>query len=481
MFPVIRQEKFQIGTLPWACLAFFIAYLLIHFTWQANAGHKRQELLQWYQQTGLYDMEWESYASWLTRNGQGNKAARLEQAHADGEHMSVFLEMAFDPAFERENRTEGERYWSSSQFYEWQENREQFHRKKTSLPRVAAGLNPSDWVPADFLTYHFLHRDPLHWLVALLILVPFAWPLEARLGWKRIPLLWMLGGALAGLAYVAFVDSYRPMIGSTPVVSALIGAFLGLYGREKLPFITLDPKTRRKRVVELPAWVLAPLWLLLPLYELLAGDPAPHLWVAQLGGLAGGFALVQLLRDTEVASEEREETGEEDEEERQLRQALTSGWTSIAALQFTEAERQFEKALQLRPGHFDALTGLYQMRKLRPESPEFEQAAQDVLAAQTAEKGRVLQQQQIYRDFRKRRDVSELPLSTRLQLTMRLAGVGELKEAEELMESALSDGTAHELLPKSLYTLSEAFGKAGNQGKAERFRTLAENARDQAA
>lgn len=481
MFPVIHQEKFRPATLPWVCLFFFLAYLLVYFTYQSGEQQQRRELLQWYESSGLYQMERQNYVSWLRINGQVEKARKLEQAHERGDRMTVFMSMAFDPAFAAENRREGERYWSAAQRFEWEKLRSEFAERKETLPRVRAGLNPSDWVPADFLSYHFLHESLIHWLVPLLVLIPFAWPVESQLGWQRMAVLWMLGGVVAGLGYILFVDGYRPLIGSTPVASAVIGIFLGLYSREKLPFVTLHPKTRKKLVFEFPGWVLAPLWLLLPLYEYLGGTPAPHVWVAQLCGLLGGAGLVQLARDTQVEGEDDPETEEEDDTARQLRQHLTSGWTSMAALQFSEAAGQFEAALKIQPGHFDALTGLYQIRKLEPESPEFEQASRDVLAARTSEQGRILQQQQIYRDFRKRREVSELPVETRLQLAMRFAEVEAFKDAEALMESVLEEKAGHELLPKALLSLADTFEKAGNQGKADRYRTLGENAREQAA
>lgn len=481
MFPVIHQDKFQPRTLPWACLFFFAAYLLVYFTYQAAETEKRRAFADWYQESGLYGLEWENYYSWLRQNARADKAETLKQAHEAGDRVTVVLDMAFNPAFARENREEGKSYWSARQRFQWEDLRKELAERKEQLPTVAAGLNPSDWVPADFLSYHFLHENLIQWLVALLVLVPFAWPLESRLGPQRVAVVWMLGGVVAGLGYVVFVDSYRPLIGSTPAVSAMIGVFLGLLARERLPFVTINPKTRKKMVIELPAWVLAPLWLILPVYEYLAGGLAPHVWVAQLTGLVAGIGLVQLVRDTDVEGEEDQETDEEDEEARQLRQFLTSGWTSIAALQFEEAARQFEEVLTLRPGHFDALTGLYQVRKLAPESDAFEDTAARLLAAPTTEKGRIVQQQQSYRDFRKRREVSELPVETRLKLAMRLAGIEAFKDAEELLESVVEQKARHELLPKALSTLAEAFEKAGNQSKAGRFATLAENAREQAA
>lgn len=480
MFPVIHQEKFQPRTLPWACLFFFAAYLLVYFSYQSGETEQRQALAQWYQESGLYRLEWRNYYSWLRQNGQADKAEQLEQAHERDDAVTVVLAMALDPAFEEENRREGDTYWSASQRFKWQDLRNDLRERKEKIPSLAAGLNPADWVPADFLSYHFLHENLIQWLVGLLVLIPFAWPLESRLGWRRVALVWMLGGVVAGLGYVLFVNSYRPLIGSTAVISAMLGAFFGLYLRERLPFVTLHPKTRRKLVIELPAWVLAPLWLVLPVYEYLGGGLSPHTWVAQLCGLIGGFALVQLVRDTHVEGETEEPEDEEDEQARQLRQRLTSGWTSMAALQFSEAAEQFSAALKLEPDHFDALTGLYQVRKLNPDSEEFAHTATAVLAAHTREKGRTLQQQQIYRDFRKHRETGELPVQTRLQLAMRLTSIDAFKDAEELVESVVKEKTGHELLAKTLYILAEAFERAGNQGKAERFRTLADNARDAA-
>ena len=243
MLPMPDQESVRLRSLPWVLLTVMLCYLLVLVTWQAREPEQRQELLSWYQESGLFEMEWDIYLSWLRFNGQRTKAQRFEQARADGELMTPFLDMAFNPRFEAENRDRGLDYWSPRRFDQWKDKRAAFKQRAKSLPSYFAGLRPSDPRPGRFVTWHFLQHGLIAWALMLVVLVPFAWPLEARLGKGPTVLLWLLGGVLAGLGPVwLFPRVYDPVIGSSGVISALIGGFASLHGRERLRFRYFHPR-----------------------------------------------------------------------------------------------------------------------------------------------------------------------------------------------------------------------------------------------
>ena len=168
MLPKPDTEQHGWRTLPWACLAFFLAYLTIFLVYQRDESQKQLELAQWYQQSGLFELEWENYISWLRISGQVAKAEELEAAKQDKDTLTVFRAMAFDPSFERENRLRGDQYWNVDQRIAWENTREQFRQRADSLPSVRFGLNPQAPRPSTYLTWHFLHDSWVQWLVALL-------------------------------------------------------------------------------------------------------------------------------------------------------------------------------------------------------------------------------------------------------------------------------------------------------------------------
>ena len=481
MIPKPATETTGLKSAPWVGLAIFLFYLLVHLTLQGDELERQQEMADWYQQSGLFELEWENYISWLRISGQISKAESLSKARADGDRVTVFRAMAFDPAFEAENQLRGDQYWDYQQMATWREMRDTFGERAGALPGVKAGLNPSAPRPSTYLTWHFLHENLWIWLVALLVALPFLWPVEAELGHGKIAAIWIVSGVVSGLVYVAFLSHrYEPLTGSTPLTAAVIGMYLGLFARRKLDFIWFDPRQKKLRTTTLPAIVLAPLFLLLPIYETLAGGSAPHVWLAQLAGLLSGAGLVHLARRAEVSGAEHQ-ADESDEAERQLRQQLGSAWSSMSAMAFRDAEQQFEAALKLDPDQFLPLTGLYQIRKLKPDTEIFHETARRVLGANISDPGYLRQQATIYRDYCKRiGDENMIPLEARVRMVGNLSKLGETKEADKLASQIEKQGERHPLLARSLVLLSQAMQNT-NQGRSNHLRMLAARLSDESA
>ncbi|MFN3712620.1 MAG: rhomboid family intramembrane serine protease [Alcanivoracaceae bacterium] len=481
MIPKPATEKTGLKSAPWVILGFFLVYLLVNLTLQSDEAERQQVLANWYQQSGLFELEWENYISWLRISGRVTKAEQLEAARSAGDRVTVFRAMAFDPAFERENQLRGDQYWDYEQMTQWRTTRDTFKQRANELPGVKAGLNPSAPRPSTYLTWHFLHENLVIWLVALLVMLPFAWPVEAELGHRRVAVLWMVAGVISGLIYVAFMSSrYEPLTGSTPMAAVVIGMYLGLFGLRKLDFLWFDPRQKAFRTTALPAVIIAPLFVILPVYEFLAGGHAGHVWLAQLGGLIAGAGLVHLARQAEVKGAEQQ-VDESEESDRQLRMQLTSAWASMSAMAFRDAEQQFEAALKLDPSQFLPLTGLYQIRKLKPDSDLFRQTATRAFMADIRETDELRQQFTLYRDYCKRIDNdSVIPLEARIRLISHFSRLGEMKEADKLAQAIEQRGEKHAMLPRALNQLAQAL-QGSNQGRSNHLRMLAQRLSETAA
>lgn len=477
----LEDKKAVTKSLPLFCLFIFLAYLVIFLTYQKDERSDQIALANWYQQSGLFELEWENYISWLRISGQSAKSATLETAQKNNDALTVFRAMAFDPSFERENRIRGDQYWNLDQRLKWEETRRQFAQRAGKLPSVRFGLNPQAPRPSTYLTWHFLHESILQWLVALLVLAPFAWALEGTIGNTRMALLWTGSGVVAALSYVAIAPSaYTALIGATALTSSAIGMYLGLFTLKKIDFIFYHPKNKAFQRIALPAAILAPLWFILPLYEFYGGSSAEHVWVAQLAGLIAGAALVQLARPSDVHEEEADDEVEDEQarNERQLKLQLTSAWTSMSALAFRDAEAAFKSALALHPDNFSALSGLYHIQKIMPQTEIFRATAEKTLSAPVANDGESRQQFAIYRDYRKTLDgLESLPEDIAVHLIIRFARLNEVKEAEEIALSLQQRKLNSSLFENALTSLSQAFGRMNNDNKATKMASMAENIR----
>lgn len=477
MFPLAADGARGLKSAPWVSMAFLIAYLAVLFTYQLGEDRKEQALADWYVESGLYELEFTNYISFLRISGHIPLAESVEAHHTAGDRLAVVRAMAFDPDFEQENRERGDQYWNYSQREHWYTQRMAFKDRAQAIPRYRFGLVPSAPRPATYLTWHFLQDSWVQWLVTVLVSLLFLWPTEARLGQRRMLIVWMFSGVLTGMVYVAALQpSFIPMIGSTPMAAVVIGAYLSLFGLRKLDFIWYHPKQKQVRITALPAIVLAPLWLALPVYEYLGGSLAPHVWVAQLSGLLAGALLVQLAQRQDVKGIESLQD-QEAQDTSQLRQQLQSGWASMAALEFRQAQECFEKVLAIQPLQFEALSGLYHIHKLQPESEAFRAAADRVLTMQSDDEGITRQQYALYKDYIRTCGLNaELDPAARILTVIRMVRVDEMREAEQLAQIVSEDIKYHEELPRMYRVLAEAHENYGNGSKANHYRGLASRA-----
>ena len=472
MIPLPDQHLRGLRSLPWVTLAIMLVYLLVLLTYQSQEQQQRQALLNWYQETGLFSLEWDNYLSWLRINGRGDKAEALAEQRQAGNEIEPFLDMAFNPRFEAENRERGSDYWSREEFRHWKDQREAFRQRARELPRYFAGLIPSDPRPGRFLTWHFLHDGLMHWALCLLVLAPFAWPLEARLGKARSLVLWLLGGVAAGLGPVwLFPEHYQPVIGSSAVVSAWIGAFASLFARRRIPLGYLHPRTRQTATLDLPALILLPLWVLFPLYAFMRTDDGMLLLSAQLFGLAGGALLAQLIQDTGM---QQREADTEDEQDRARARTLTEGWDALARFEFSDAEKHFLQAREDQPDDFNALSGLFLVRKVHPEAESFQATLRELLQRPPSDADEGRQREQLLLQLVREERLPALPEALQLEIAWLLARAGNPQQAEPIVADALERQSEAPQVARALHALAEAWEKKGDSARAEGFRRKAQ-------
>ena len=139
----------------------------------------------------------------------------------------------------------------------------------------------------------FLHANILHLLFNLLFLVFCGRPTEAVLGSPGFAVLYVLGAyAAAAVEYLMNPVLMTPMIGASGAISAVLGAYAILFGRNKV-------KVRSPRLAVLlnALWLMAA-WVILQLVVVytFAGFAGAQIAVgAHIGGFILGVALANPL------------------------------------------------------------------------------------------------------------------------------------------------------------------------------------------
>lgn len=157
--------------------------------------------------------------------------------------------------------------------------------------------SPASWwdiSALSVLTSLFIHASWLHLLGNLVYLWVFGIKVEQRLGSVGIILIFLLGGALANVIVALRVPQLdTPIIGASGAVSAVVGAYLGLFpGRRIGLFLPLGLYLQFARV---PALLVIGSWFTLQLlYTVFGPINGAVAWWTHLAGFALGlsFALV---------------------------------------------------------------------------------------------------------------------------------------------------------------------------------------------
>jgi len=162
--------------------------------------------------------------------------------------------------------------------------------------RLEGGL-PSD--PATLtrlITALFVHVDFWHLVWNGVFLALFAPRVEARLGSLRSFALYLFCGALANAVSVQLEPALRaPIVGSSGIISALIGAFLVLYPRARIGIIL--PLGLYWEIVQVPALLLIGGWFALQvMYTVFGPTLAAVAWWTHIAGFLSGLILAAPAR-----------------------------------------------------------------------------------------------------------------------------------------------------------------------------------------
>jgi membrane associated rhomboid family serine protease len=160
-------------------------------------------------------------------------------------------------------------------------------------------------VPARFelptlVTSMFLHGSWLHVIGNLWFLWIFGDNIEDILGRGKYLLFYLLCGAIAGAAHMAFSpESRAPTVGASGAIAGVMGAYLVRFPHSRI--VTLVPIFVFFTTLELPAWMMLIYWFLLQVFggvgqlSMAGRDAGGIAWLAHVGGFVAGIALIYLL------------------------------------------------------------------------------------------------------------------------------------------------------------------------------------------
>ncbi|MEO8673457.1 MAG: rhomboid family intramembrane serine protease [Tahibacter sp.] len=142
------------------------------------------------------------------------------------------------------------------------------------------------------VSYGFLHGNFYHLLFNMLALYMFGGPIERLFGAREFAIYYVvcvIGAALAQLVVVAwFTGGFYPTLGASGGVFGVLLAFGMMYPRATI--MPLFPP------IPMPAWLFVTLYGGLELFLGVSGSQSGVAHFAHLGGMLGGYVLIQYWR-----------------------------------------------------------------------------------------------------------------------------------------------------------------------------------------
>jgi membrane associated rhomboid family serine protease len=200
----------------------------------------------------------------------------------------------------------------------------------TLICSLNTGGDSNDWVfqnlwliPAQshwwtYLTNMFVHAGIFHLVGNMLFLFLFGCCVEDLIGRARFAFMYLAGGIIAALAYIALspghFDSEIPMGGASGAISACMGMYLLLRADAEIEFkyfLWLFVFVRAGEF-ELPAWIAITFWFLNDLLWIIVGLASDErgggvAFGAHVGGLLAGCAMIDIYK---LATRQRKEPAE---------------------------------------------------------------------------------------------------------------------------------------------------------------------------
>ena len=160
-------------------------------------------------------------------------------------------------------------------------------------------LPVSEWTDRRLLTLFsalFIHASWLHLIGNMIYLWVFGIPLERRVGSIGMLLVFLLGGAMANLSVSLLLpDMTTAIIGASGAVSAVVGAYLGLFPFRRIGMLL--PLGLYLQFARVPSILVIGSWFTLQLvYTMIGPITGVVAWWTHMAGFTLGLMFALFMR-----------------------------------------------------------------------------------------------------------------------------------------------------------------------------------------
>jgi membrane associated rhomboid family serine protease len=467
LIPLAR--KFDWHHPPVMTFLIVLVNVLVYAIWQSPSQEHRAQALEHYFDSGLAKLEFPRYARYLAQRQDREWAPVVRRAMAGSEQdmVEAVYTMQADEEFQRLLHAGQIVVPDDPAYPAWREAREQFDR-----------LFAKDWdwqhsfIPVNarwdtWLTHMFMHAGWGHLAGNMVVLLVVGFVVEQVLGWWLFLLFYLLSGFGAVAMFWAFNPSSAiPLLGASGAVSGVSGMYAAIFGLRKINFfyfawVYFD-------YVKAPAILLLVVWLANEIFQQLVDPESQVAYVAHVGGLLTGAALIGLAKVVRVGRIRNflaEATAfETDQQQFQRAMALAESW------QLDEAGAILDALTERRPDDYELLMEAYQVAKLVPDSSHYHSIAGRILALPTGNRAALEAVAETFREYMQiARPRPRLGVTRGAALAQTFSAAGLLNESERLAEMLAKQDAPRPEVAAALLAVGEALLRAGQPERADRW------------
>jgi membrane associated rhomboid family serine protease len=464
MLIIPLTEKISWRNPPIVTIGIILLNCLVYFGFQSGDTEQHIRASEFYFTSGLAQIEVPRYIAY--REGRLHAMDDSRQADRFDEETLVryYMEMQRDKVFLKKLRNDEIITPAHLQYEQWKALRSDYENQQLQIVSFRYGFRPAQKSALTSFTYMFLHGSFGHLFGNMVFLWIVGCMLEMGLGRFKYIGLYFIGGLMAVWGYwLVYMDSPMPLVGASGSIAGLMGAYAVLFNKKKVKiFFSLGFYFNYLRI---PAIVLLPVWLGNEFYQLFFGGDSYVAYAAHIGGLIGGatFGLIcwkfslgfdeNVVKDTPV-----------DEISPLIEKALKH----IAELDMTAGRLVLKEVLAKDPENIDALTHLFHVDKLDPESERFHETAKKLIFQLSRSYHTYEKAHHIYQEYIRHTRHPRLTPQLYAQLSAIFAAAGHVESAVKILTLLLKKVPHSQGIPGALLKLANAYRQKGMAAKGQK-------------
>ena len=464
MLIIPLTEKISWRNPPIITISIILLNCLVYFWFQSDDTQKHINVSEFYFTSGLAQIEVSRYIAY--REGRLDEIDDSFDADSIDEDTLVqyYLEMQRDSSFLKKLGNDEIITPANLRYEEWKELRIEYESQRSQIVSFRYGFRPAHKSVLTSFTYMFLHGSFGHLFGNMIFLWIVGCMLEMGLGRLKYVGLYVIGGLMAVWGYWAvYMDSTMPLVGASGSIAGLMGAYAVLFNKKKVKiFYSLGFYFNYLRI---PAIILLPIWLGNEFYQLFFGGDSHVAYAAHIGGLVGGALFGFICKilsfgfDEDVIKE-----APVDEISPLIEKALKH----IAELDLQAGRLVLKQVLAKEPENIDALTHLFHVDKLDPESDRFHETAKKLIFQLSRSYHTYEKAHSIYQEYIRHTRRPKLTPQLYVQLSAMFAASGHVESAVKILTLLLKKVPESQGIPGALLKLAHAYRQNGMAAKGQK-------------